>query len=158
MNEINKGTSIPVWALSLIIILFIIGLVVSIWGASSVFKFKKEMESNDIKKIFKNKRLLKYGDEFENKSGIYALIFNNFNSKEYFWPILIFKSSNFSETTLEIVNKIESKEYKNIEDYMNEKGLKNEDIRFIELEINEDQNKFKYWIKKTKADTRGFNI
>ncbi|WP_342258585.1 hypothetical protein [Spiroplasma endosymbiont of Dioctria linearis] len=158
MNEINKGTSIPVWALSLIIILFVIGLVVSVWGASSVFKLKKEMENNDIKKIFKNKRVVKFGDKFENKSGIYALIFNNFNSKEYFWPILIFKSSNFSETTLEIVNKIEHKEYKNIEDYMNEKGLKNEDIRFIELEKNQDKSKFKYWIEKTKADTRGFNI
>ncbi len=158
MSEINKGTSMPIWALSLIIILFIIGLVVSVWGASSVFKLKKEIENNDIKNIFKNKVVIKYGDEFENKSGIYALIFNNFNSKEYFWPILIFKSNNFSETTLEIVNKIEHKEYKNIDDYMNEKGLKKENIRFIELEKVQDKDKFKYWIEKTKANSRGFNV
>ncbi|ALD66077.1 hypothetical protein [Spiroplasma cantharicola] len=157
MKEINKSSNMPAWALILIIILFIIGLIVSIWGAASVFKLKNNLENNDIKKIFKNKEIIKYENGFKNESGIYALIFNNFNSKEYFWPILIFESTKFSQSALEIIDKIEQKKYKNIEDYMQENGLNKTDIRFIQLEENIDYEKLKYWIKKTKTDIRGFN-
>ncbi|AUB31223.1 hypothetical protein [Spiroplasma floricola] len=157
MKEKGQIGVLPTWAMILIVVFFIIGLAISIWGFISAFNSKKKRVKTNLEFLFKDKQIIKYGNTFKEKNGIYALIFTNFDENDYFRPIFIFQAQDFDLISKNIIEEIKSEKNLSIKEYMNEKNLKKEDIHFVKLEKENNKELLETWIKKTNSKTRGFN-
>ncbi|WP_148285805.1 hypothetical protein [Spiroplasma diminutum] len=157
MKETNQSLNFPTWALILIIMLFVLGLVVALWGAISAFKIKGTNDNKNLSNVFKDKKNIKFGQTFESNKGIFALTFRNFNPKDYFIPIWIFKTEDLIKKMNEIKNKTDLNEMIIIFDYMKEHDLSIKDIYFVKLEDNDDESILNDWIELTQSNKRGFN-
>ncbi|WP_339021204.1 hypothetical protein [Spiroplasma endosymbiont of Atherix ibis] len=157
MKETGQIGVLPIWAIILILVFFIIGLVISIWGFISAFNIKKKRIKINLEFLFKDKQIIKYGDTFQEKVGVFAFIFKDFNKNDYFRPIFIFKAKDFDLVSKNIIEEINTEKYSLIKEYMNEKNLKIEDIYFIKLEKESNNEFLEIWINKTNSKKRGFN-
>ncbi|AUM62410.1 hypothetical protein [Spiroplasma monobiae] len=153
-NNLQAG-NLPTWALILLIILFILGLLASIWGIASAFGLNKNKINSDDK-VFKGKEIINFKSGFKNNHGIFALTFLNYDKNDFFIPIFIFETKDFLMTRDAILKEIEMEEKQIIFDYMKNKGLSLKDVAFVQLE-DELNGRLEFWIKETNSDSKGFN-
>ncbi|QHX36409.1 hypothetical protein [Spiroplasma sp. BIUS-1] len=156
MKDHNQVGNLPTWALVLLIILFLLGLAVAFWGAGSAFGLKKSLNKQELS-FFKNKKIINYGETFENKEGIFALFFEISNEKAFFLPIYIFATENFDLEINNIFEDIKNNKKQIIKNYIKENNLKIEQIKFVQLEKENQSKLYEQWLKKIKSNKIIFN-
>ncbi|ATZ17883.1 hypothetical protein [Mesoplasma melaleucae] len=162
-NNTNSGIAqnFPSWAIAILIILFIVGLIIGCWGFLSGFKLKRKDNTTSSfvvwNKLFKDKKAVKAGQKFETNKGVFALTFANVDKKDFFLPIYIFKSEDFEKDSNEIILKIVEGKFEIINEYMSENSKTINDMFFVLLENDPTDDKKEEWIKLINSKSRGFN-
>ncbi|WP_026389354.1 hypothetical protein [[Acholeplasma] multilocale] len=172
--EMNNAphVDLPVWAWVLIGMFAIVGIFVSVWGFAGGFKiWSKDKQKNtktDINKLLK-KSSYKFSDldalPAEKIYATYAIFFGkSFNDKDFFIPMYISETSDFStEIRLHAKKMVEKNPvgiYSQMIEYMKIKEMTAEDIKFVLIQEREEKSHFEsasHWISKYNLDKRGFN-
>ncbi|UKS54400.1 hypothetical protein MFERI13461_00716 [Mycoplasma feriruminatoris] len=130
---------LPTWAVYLILILGLIGLIISAYGATSAFKYNKKLKNkNNFKKIqnvLSTRQSYSWNnvDSLNNKGYfLVAITLNNFDFNNNKPLITLLKSTDLKTDINEF--KLNFDQNKDLVDYLNKFNLTTNDLVFIIVE------------------------
>ncbi|WP_347938265.1 hypothetical protein VQY18_03605 [Mycoplasma feriruminatoris] len=130
---------LPTWAVYLILILGLIGLIISAYGATSAFKYNKKLKNkNNFKKIqnvLSTRQSYSWNnvDSLNNKGYfLVAITLNNFDFNNKKPLITLLKSTDLKTDINEF--KLNFDQNKDLVDYLNKFNLTTNDLVFIIVE------------------------
>ncbi|WFQ94624.1 hypothetical protein [Mycoplasma feriruminatoris] len=130
---------LPTWAVYLILILGLIGLIISAYGATSAFKYNKKLKNkNNFKKIqnvLSTRQSYSWNnvDSLNNKGYfLVAITLNNFDFNSNEPLITLLKSTDLKTDINEF--KLNFDQNKDLVDYLNKFNLTTNDLVFIIVE------------------------
>ncbi|WFQ92098.1 hypothetical protein MFERI14815_00715 [Mycoplasma feriruminatoris] len=130
---------LPTWAVYLILILGLIGLIISAYGATSAFKYNKKLKNkNNFKKIqnvLSTRQSYSWNnvDSLNNKGYfLVAITLNNFDFNNNEPLITLLKSTDLKTDINEF--KLNFDQNKDLVDYLNKFNLTTNDLVFIIVE------------------------
>ncbi|WBX36674.1 hypothetical protein [Mycoplasma capricolum] len=134
---------IPTWAVYLILVLGLIGLIVSSYGATCALRYHSKLKNKNNSKKVQNILSTRQSYDWDqintlDQKGFFLIgvTFKNFDFNKNKTPITILKSTDL----ITDINKFKSNlnDYKNLTDYMNNQQLLANDLIFFILEKAEN--------------------
>lgn len=157
----NSETSknLPTWALILIILLFLIAAIISIWGFWSAFKFQSDKKDRKVvwAQHFRKKPSFSLNEIFNYKKGIFALTFKGIDINDFFVPVYIFSTKSLGKDITKLVDQIQKDSNHQINKYMVMNVIEMNQIVFVKLEDEPTNTELNKWIKLIDSKDRGFN-
>ncbi|PPE06460.1 hypothetical protein [Mesoplasma corruscae] len=159
MSE-SANFKLPIWAIVVIVVLSIIGIVFALWGVMSSFYVASKQKVNkktNWAQHFRKKPSFSLNEIFNYKQGVYAITFKGINVEDFFIPVYIFTTDNLGKEITKLISEINEDRTHKIKNYMDLNDIEFNRVVIIQLFEEKDNQKMKEWIKKIDSKNRGFN-